>query len=381
MDIKIFGLGFSVIIAGLLWYVHPMLHPLPAPTGRYTAGITSECWLDDHRKDPYKPDQQRELSVRWWYPTHATHDKPHAPYLYTLRDSVSSALAKQLHIPARIVNWLLNNTSHAIMDAPVADDAVHYPLIIFSHGFSSIPEEYSALLEEVTSHGYIVLGINHTYISTASILCDSRLVSGQDPGIESFSLEQIVQIMVDDIQFVINTVMAMTLNSTTPLYQKIDIHKVGIMGHSMGGVTALKACQIDDRIKAGIDMDGWVIGLQDLFWQQQTPFLFLLGQYGLLSSPIPTDKELQDMGMTQQSWIEQGEQGLKEIRQLCSANPQCRVETVPDASHVEFCDWALIKKPFDHFLFPSWSRLQSQDAYALIADIRKNVVTFFNEWL
>ncbi|UYO07394.1 MULTISPECIES: hypothetical protein [Paenibacillus] len=49
----------------------------------------------------------------------------------------------------------------------------------------------------------------------------------------------------------------------------MDMERIGIMGHSFGGATAFDASYTDDRLKAGIDMDGTVCGSTMKFTQSK----------------------------------------------------------------------------------------------------------------
>ena len=50
-------------------------------------------------------------------------------------------------------------------------------MLVFSHGYTGIPSAYTALLEDLASHGYAVLSIVHPYEATAATLADGRVVS------------------------------------------------------------------------------------------------------------------------------------------------------------------------------------------------------------
>ena len=41
---------------------------------------------------------------------------------------------------------------------------------------------------------------------------------------------------------------------------RLDMQRVGAFGHSLSGATALKFCLNDSRCKAGIDIDGALLG-------------------------------------------------------------------------------------------------------------------------
>lgn len=64
------------------------------------------------------------------------------------------------------------------------------------------------------------------------------------------------------------------------------MQRLGIVGHSLGGATALQFCHDDRRCKAGIDLDGAPFGSVVADGLKQ-PFLFLLSDHGNLSAPEP----------------------------------------------------------------------------------------------
>lgn len=45
-----------------------------------------------------------------------------------------------------------------------------------------------------------------------------------------------------------------------PLANRVDFERVGIFGFSFGGAVAAQACWADRRIRAGLDMEGWLFG-------------------------------------------------------------------------------------------------------------------------
>ncbi|EOZ99234.1 Carboxylic ester hydrolase [Indibacter alkaliphilus LW1] len=51
-----------------------------------------------------------------------------------------------------------------------------FPVLIFSHGLYSEAFGYYALMEEIVSHGFIVLNINHTYESSGSLFPDGEIL-------------------------------------------------------------------------------------------------------------------------------------------------------------------------------------------------------------
>ena len=68
------------------------------------------------------------------------------------------------------------------------------------------------------------------------------------------------------------------LNASDPsgrFLGRLDMQRVGVFGHSLGGATALQFCHDDSRCEAGIDVDGAPLGSVVTDGVTQ-PFMFLL---------------------------------------------------------------------------------------------------------
>ena len=108
---------------------------------------------------------------------------------------------------------------HALAGAPLDDSMGPYPLVVFSHGFSLNPEWYVPLLEHYASHGFIVLAPEHVEHDWA----ESAAASIDRPAVIKQALDYAEA-------------------ATTPdgeLAGQIDMDNVAVVGHSLGGYTAL----------------------------------------------------------------------------------------------------------------------------------------------
>jgi hypothetical protein len=76
-------------------------------------------------------------------------------------------------LPKSIFNYLDYVKTHTYSDAKVAKGK--FPILIFSHGSYSKASGYYALLEEIVSHGYIVLNINHTYEGVGTLFPNGEI--------------------------------------------------------------------------------------------------------------------------------------------------------------------------------------------------------------
>jgi len=69
------------------------------------------------------------------------------------------------------------------------------------------------------------------------------------------------------------------LNTSGRFAGRLDMSRVGVFGHSLGGATALQFCHDDARCKAGIDVDGAPLG--SVIGEGVTqPFMFLWSDHG-----------------------------------------------------------------------------------------------------
>jgi pimeloyl-ACP methyl ester carboxylesterase len=64
-----------------------------------------------------------------------------------------------------------------------------------------------------------------------------------------------VSVRLQDLEFVVDELEKMNSDAANPLVGKIDVSRIAVAGHSMGGVTALLALEQHGRFRAGILID------------------------------------------------------------------------------------------------------------------------------
>ena len=281
----------------------------PEPTGQYNVGTTSYNFVDPEREEIYTEDENdhREITARVWYPSQDVTDA--APEAY-LNPELTSAIASELEIPNEdllgVTQFL---TTNSVPDAPLAEDQSEYPVLVFSHGFGGLPEFNTIKAEELASQGYVVVGINHTYDSIASVLADGETVP-QSPvfDVENQSeilelLGESVDIRAEDAQFVLDELTKIDAgDDPDELFSgHLDLEKVGIFGYSLGGATAAQVLAEDHRFQAGINLDGGLFGDAANASLDQ-PFMILNNEaFGQGTSSSPEEKQFNQL---QQSFVE-----------------------------------------------------------------------------
>src|SRR5207302_7702132 len=87
-------------------------------------------------------------------------------------------------------------------------------------------------------------------------------------------------IWVKDMTFALDQVAKLDSDPQSPFFARLDLSHVGAFGHSYGGAAAASACYEDERIQAGIDIDGSPRGKRST-WKLSKPFLLLQSDHGI----------------------------------------------------------------------------------------------------
>ena len=245
----------------------PLVLQLPAPTGAYPIAVTELHLTDTARADPWLSDQPRELMVRLWYPTVDDTADPPTPWMAAGARQEETVYLTNHGVPPN--TWTLG-PSHSHTDAPARVDDGPFPMVLFSPGMDDAAGWNTAQAEDLASHGYVVVDINHTHESFAVQFPDGHTEHTRVPLTRDTRImtDELLPPRVADTHFVLN---ALTLLSThqpiTPpqdvpagLADILDISRIGMYGHSLGGATTAAAMHDDDRIRAGVDLDGPLLG-------------------------------------------------------------------------------------------------------------------------
>jgi dienelactone hydrolase len=138
---------------------------------------------------------------------------------------------------------------------PEGDSSGH-PLIIYSHGFGGYHNESRHLTEYLAANGYIVAAVNFP-------LSNRRSPAG---------IPQLLDVVnqPEDVSALIDHVLALNSDPSSPFYGRVDPRKIGAMGLSLGGLTtALVSFHPklrDNRIQAAVMMAPPLEAFSDRFF-------------------------------------------------------------------------------------------------------------------
>jgi predicted dienelactone hydrolase len=350
---------------------------LPKPAGKFRIGRQLFYWTDESRAETITddPDDKRKLFVQIWYPAQKAGKLP-AEYYPNLAELGSKNQSTDL---------LLTVKTHASTDAEIAGSKTPFPVVIFSPGLGSSPFSYTSIIENLVSHGYLVAAINHPYDSGDFKFPDRQIIrfdaAKWDREVsKDWTAEQRKQFFdarrfgwAQDISFVADQLEKLE----KPFKGRLDLSRLGMLGHSFGGQAASIACAADKRFKACANLDGMAQGnviLPDAKGEiLKQPFLFFN------KSAEVTNAELKIMGLTRAEYRLREQKRLGEKWKPSFKTRLAELESgayfvlYPGIKHASFSDSLLLNTDPKDPLFA--------ERNAVAQNINQYILAFFDKFL
>lgn len=277
--------------------------------------------------------------------------------------------------------------------SPDADGS--YPLAVFSHGAFGYYQSNYSTYAELVSHGYVVAALDHPHHAFFTKDSDGKLITVDmqffDDAInletkskeEQFALfREWMDLRSADMNFVLDTVEAAKAAGTLDtawhtddadailsVLSMTDVERIGLMGHSMGGATAVSLGRTRSDVDAVVVLDGTM--LSELVDLRDGQFV-----YNDVPYPVP----ILDFGKTSDysSAVEpDGTPDELHVNPYITAHA-AKGQTVlfEHVGHMDFTDLPLFS-PFLSKLLGSGDA----DKAAFLTDVNGRVLAWFDHYL
>ena len=236
----------------------------PHASGPYGTRITTAKLVDQSRLDPYAPNgTHRAIMVTAFYPI--------------IDSSECEPLQTLSYMPLATAQfWNQVSATYNITNATYEDIGINacrqnasvgpchgkdQPIVLFSGGLGASRQIYSGMAQSVASHGYLVIAIDHPYDAYVVEYPDGTLVYAANITTDA-QITFDLTVRAQDVSFLLDQ---LSVNATVQTLIPgancgLNVSKVAMFGHSLGGATAAAAMLNDTRITAGLNMDGNFFG-------------------------------------------------------------------------------------------------------------------------
>lgn len=361
MLLSLFLVLFSVVSIVPQW-LFPYFQ-FEKPTGEYKVGVVRDFAVDDSRKVTSDKGEEinRELPLKIYYPAKVTNEKM-LPYSDGMSD-LSNALSKAQGFPALFTKHFGTIKTNAYLDAEAINS--QFPLIFFSHGMGSYGMQSTFQMAELASQGYIVVSIEHPEDAAISKTSNGTVIPYKSPKVLGANQEDLTYLNDHNIEWQKDfdkTVTYLETKQSDKILMNADFNKIGYLGFSYGGATAIQSLMTNDKLKAAIDLDGALFGTDIPDSGITKPFLLINSEASINSAkgnPKQTNEEA--------AYFKELERKNNRVK-----GELVEKKVLKDSNHVSFTDLSRASSLLNE---------KNGDPMKNYIEINKMVIDFFNQYL
>jgi dienelactone hydrolase len=253
--------GITAAVAAIAIHVRPKL---PLPAGQFHVGTV--IW-DLGSADALALASDAgycQVTVQLWYPAEPGTGRERPPYDWRTRSLLSAE------------RWVATDAG---LDAQLATMQARYPVLLYFPGWDGKRAAYTAIVQDLASRGFIVAAIGY---DSADCALPNRVVASPRATDMDFSstaaFDWTVQVadtkitrVASSATRVLDALAALNRGDSRGRFTgRLDLSRAAAIGHSLGGAIALQIAWLDPRIKAAIDLDGWLFDAAPSGWIRQS---------------------------------------------------------------------------------------------------------------
>lgn len=258
---------------------------LPAPTGPFPVGMVPLHLRDESRLDPNaRPGKYRELMATVWYPARVA-DADAYPLAPWMTEGALKAFLDDAGYPLPLSVAPLTSGHRG---APVHRGGRPLPVVLYSHGAGSHRADHTIVVQELASHGFAVVTVDHTHDGVTEFP-DGTVVTRDAPFPGLYPRDYAA-----DLLFLLDQVVGLA-DGRNPdvdgralpagLLGGLDARNIGAFGWSKGGTGTALAMVADRRIRAGLAMDGPMACNPPITTDIDRPFMMMTADFARAGNP------------------------------------------------------------------------------------------------
>ena len=250
---------------------------LPPPSGPFHVGTV--LW----RIDGFGTDSLLSarvscpVSVQLWYPAAPGTGDGRAPYR-----------------PAGLLSAARWVRTGATLSAALSPDRMRYPVLLSVPGWAGSRVENTTFLQDLASRGFIVAGIGYDDPACAGVDRSSGDAAATDMDFSSqAAFERTLGVanrkiarVAEAASHVIDALEVLDrVDPNGRFGGRLDLDRIGVVGYSLGGAIAMQLCWRDNRLRAAVNVGGWLFDAARGGWIDQ-PFTIIADE--VLRRPLLT---------------------------------------------------------------------------------------------
>ena len=169
------------------------------------------------------------------------------------------------------------------LNAALSSRRARYPVLVSLPGWAGLRGENTTFVQDLASRGFIVAAIGYDDPACAGVDGSAGAAAATDMDFSSQAAfehtlgvaHQKINRVAKAASHVIDALEALDRVDPAGRFRgRLDLDRIGVVGYSLGGAIAMQLCWRDQRLKAAVNIDGWLFDAAPGGWIKQ-PLMFI----------------------------------------------------------------------------------------------------------
>jgi dienelactone hydrolase len=321
---------FAALVLGIIVGIH-LIPYIPPPAGPFPVGTVPMGTSPASTALVPWAVAGCPVSVQLWYPAEPGSGDGSASY----RPEGAGLFSAE--------RWVRTG---AALNAALSSHLTRYPVLLSLPGWAGSRRENTTFVQDLASRGFIVAGIGYddpacagmdgSVGAAAAIDLDfsSKATFERTLGVAHQKIERVAGAASN----VINRLEALDRADPAGRFNgRLELERVGVVGYSLGGAIAMQLCWSDDRLKAAVNIDGWIFDAAPGGWIEQ-PFMFISDD-----SPAATSADLSNRNPARRYHAVLDDMSARRMSDELAKHGGVAV-TILGSDHLDFSDAAYLSR-------------------------------------